>query len=379
MNPVQRHLSTYSNEKTQRLHKYHLNDFFNVINKNSDTYFNNGTNDSFINDFKQYYHYLRKNYMYNSIRVKISAIRVFFKDNGVNITDSTINELKGRSRPTYDVTRDYVPSKKELRQILSFGDTKERALFLTAVSSGMRIGEIIKLLPEDIDFNSKPTKITIRGCVAKNGHPRVTFISDEATESLLSWLKIRDSYLKTAVKRCNGNGIANKDSNDNRFFPVSYQVPYFWWRRLITSAGFDEKDSVSGRYKTHIHCLRKFFRTNLPAGGMSVDVVEQLLGHNGYLTKEYRRISEEELAKQYINSMVKVSISDTSDEIKPHSEDDIENEIQKRVEKRLSELEHKLTNKLLNTFEQLSVQQKESFLSNVTATPEEMVKSQLQS
>ncbi len=160
MNPIQRHLSTYSNEKTRRLHKYHLNNFFNFIGKNPKTYFCNGTTDEqYLNDFKQYYHYCRNKFMYNGIRVKISTIRVFLRDNGITISDSIINELKGRSRPTFDVTRDYVPIKKEMRQILSFAGTKERALFLTAVSSGMRIGEIINLLPADINWENNPEKI----------------------------------------------------------------------------------------------------------------------------------------------------------------------------------------------------------------------------
>jgi len=372
MNPVQKHLSTYSNEKTRRGRKYHLNDFFNFINKDPETYFSNGTTDEqYLNDFKQYYHYCRNKFMYNSIRVKLSTIRVFLRDNGIDISDSTIKELKGRSRPSFDVTRDYVPTKKEMRQILSFADTKERALFLTAISSGMRIGEIIKLLPADINWENNPVKISIRGTISKNGYARITFISNEARDVLKAWLKIRDSYLETAVKRCDGNGIADKDPNDKRVFPVSYQVPYFWWRRLIKCAGFDEKDSVSGRYKVHIHCLRKFLRTNLPVGGMSVDAVETILGHNGYLTKEYRRIDENELAKQYIKAMFKVTISDTSDEI-TDDEKNIEEQVKQRLEERVSEIERNLTMKLMKEFRKLTEQQKKDFQPEVT--PEELVR-----
>ena len=117
MNPVQKHLSTYSNEKTRRLHKYSLDDFFNFINKDPETYFSNGTTDEqYLNDFKQYYHYCRNKFMYNSIRVKISTVRVFLRDNGIDISDSAVKELKGRSRPSFDVTHDYVPIKKEMRQ-----------------------------------------------------------------------------------------------------------------------------------------------------------------------------------------------------------------------------------------------------------------------
>jgi integrase len=286
------------------------------------------------------------------------------RDNGIDISDSAVKELKGRSRPSFDVTHDYVPIKKEMRQILSFADTKERALFLTSISSGMRIGEIIELLPTDINWETNPVKISIRGAIAKNGHARITFISNEARDALKAWLEIRDSYLKTAVKRCDGNGIAKKDANDKRVFPVSYQVPYFWWRRLIKCAGFDEKDSVSGRYKVHIHCLRKFLRTNLPVGGMSVDAVETILGHTGYLTREYRRIDENELAKQYVKAMFKVTISDTSDEI-TDEEKHIEEQVKQRLEDRISEIERNLENriirKLMDNFSGRDIQSDKTF------------------
>jgi len=48
----------------------------------------------------------------------------------------------------------------------------------------------------------------------------------------------------------------------------------------------------------HPHTLRKFFRTKLGAV-IPVDVVEALMGHEGYLTDVYRRYSMEDLAKFY--------------------------------------------------------------------------------
>ena len=44
--------------------------------------------------------------------------------------------------------------------------------------------------------------------------------------------------------------------------------------------------------------LRKFFRTKL-GSVIPVDVVEALMGHEGYLTEVYRRYSMEDLARFY--------------------------------------------------------------------------------
>jgi integrase len=91
---------------------------------------------------------------------------------------------------------DKVPSNAELRRILSHMDVKGKSLFLVLASSGMRIGEALRLKVEDVDLTSDPPKINIRGEYTKTGNPRIAFISFEARESLEEWLKNREGELK---------------------------------------------------------------------------------------------------------------------------------------------------------------------------------------
>ena len=65
----------------------------------------------------------------------------------------------------------------------------------------MRIGEALQLELDDIDLDSDPAKISIRGEYTKSGDPRYTFISGETKEHILEWLKYRTEYLKSASKR----------------------------------------------------------------------------------------------------------------------------------------------------------------------------------
>ena len=53
---------------------------------------------------------------------------------------------------------DKVPSNAELRRILTHMDAKGRALFLTLATSGMRIGEALKLKLSDLALNEEPPK-----------------------------------------------------------------------------------------------------------------------------------------------------------------------------------------------------------------------------
>jgi len=174
---------------------------------------------------------------------------------------------------------------------------KVRAFFLVLASSGMRIGEALKLKVEDLDLNSDPPRINIRGEYTKSGNSRVAFISCEAKEFLEEWLKVRDEELKVAVKRSR----FKKGAEDTRVWPFESNIAYFIWRNAVKKAGFGKRFQYNNsleRFTVHPHVLRKFFRTRL-GSVIPVDVVEALMGHEGYLTEVYRRYSLEELAKFY--------------------------------------------------------------------------------
>ena len=98
-------------------------------------------------------------------------------------------------------TVDKVMTAKVIDAALKEMDVRGRALVLTLASSGARLNEVLSLRLSDIDMESDPVKITIRGVNAKNKQTRFTFISDEAAQCVRAWLKKRDDYLKTAVTR----------------------------------------------------------------------------------------------------------------------------------------------------------------------------------
>jgi len=107
---------------------------------------------------------------------------------------------KGRRARTQenDLTSDV------LRQILSHSDLKGRALSLLLESSGIRIGDALKVQLVDIDLNSDPVKVTIRDEYTKEGDTYYTFINQEVKEALLEWLKVRESYLGSQLTKGRG-------------------------------------------------------------------------------------------------------------------------------------------------------------------------------
>lgn len=315
-NPVEEYLSMFHKKVTRQQHKSHLDIFFRTLGiEHPESYFTLGRN--YEKDLQTLWNSMEQ-HATGTRKMRFGIVLNFMLDNDIVIKPRTLNNIRTRTKDSEKKVHDTIPTKDELRQILSHGGAKERALFLISISSGMRIEEILKLLPKDISLKSNPVKVNVRAECAKNGKPRVTFISNEARDALNEWLKIRSNYLQTAQKRA-ANKNYNKDLNDERIFPVAYLTARLWWVRLLHDAStpdnnLAEKDKPSGLdrecYKRHIHTLRKYYRTYVPNSDnpISMDVIEQILGHEGYLTKEYRHLPESHLAKEYLKVMPIVTI-----------------------------------------------------------------------
>jgi integrase len=210
------------------------------------------------------------------------------------------NKGMGSNRP---LTKDRPPSYVELRQILTHGETVEKTFYLMLLSSGMRIGELCSIKIQNVYMNENPVRIDIPSNFTKTGERRTTFISNEAKNFLVEWLKIRQGYMQLVKNRTKNLPTKLKiPENDNRLFPFATITAWKRWVKMCKRAGFTERDSQTNRAILHPHGLRKFFRTHM-GSKIGVDKTEELLGHEGYLTAEYRRHTDKELAESYLLGM----------------------------------------------------------------------------
>jgi site-specific recombinase XerD len=84
-------------------------------------------------------------------------------------------------RPRKDKKLPVVLSQEEVAKILSSVDNvKHKAILMIVYSAGLRVGEVVKLKPEDID--NQRMLIHIRG--AKGRKDRYTMLSETALEVL---------------------------------------------------------------------------------------------------------------------------------------------------------------------------------------------------
>lgn len=261
MNSINKYLKSQSGllkESTQTRYQDYLELFFKVIKKDSKTYFD--SKQEYQEDILKYLDYLQKNNSH-SVMNKIYTIQAFIryylrKQENTSQDIYGLQELVkkiGKRQSKRPVMKDVIPERETLKKILEFAKPNAKALFMIAITSGMRISEILQLTPDNIDLSYKPCKIEIYASMSKTNEPRTTFITDETKHALETWLTEKN-YLKTKYK---------KYQRTNKIFPFTYHNANDIWKRLITKAKCTRKNPITKRYTMHIHLLRKYFRTQI--------------------------------------------------------------------------------------------------------------------
>ncbi|MCD6465955.1 site-specific integrase [Candidatus Bathyarchaeota archaeon] len=239
----------------------------------------------------------------------LTAVRIFLLENEVELPQRFWRRLRGRIKGSRPVSTEKIPTREELRGIMQHLPLHGRALYLTLLSSGMRIGEALKIKIQDVELDKMPAVVHIRSEYTKTGNPRITFISEEAKETLKEWLRVRDRYLKAAAGKSH---LHDKSVEDDRLFPFTAMNARAMWSNALEKTGNGKRDPRTGRLVIRPHVLRKYFRATL--GKYSIDLTEALMGHEGYLTEVYRKYPnpEKELGEFYKKHMHELCVFDAS-------------------------------------------------------------------
>jgi len=296
MDPIDQFLKN-KEYRTQKNYKWILNEYFREIKQDPETYIKK--NKDYREEIKNWWEQ-HLNEVPKTRHTKLGVIKSFLEFNEIIYPKAFWIERRREKKGRRAATLDRVPSAAEFKIILLHGDVKDKALFLFLSTSGVRIDEALKIKPNMIDLEHDPPMIKLPANITKTGDPRITFITPECKSYLLEWLKLRKAYIKRAVKRT--GHICTKNPDDDRIFPFSYDVAWTRWKWLITKAGLNERDSTTDRYILHIHCLRKYFMSQLKLELPNV-IPEALAGHEEYLDEAYRRYTQEQLGEEYKKGM----------------------------------------------------------------------------
>ncbi len=246
-----------------------------------------------------------------TLATRKSIITSWLGENHTYLPGELTRRIKvGGRRP---ITRDRIATPKELRRILSHSDLMMKTYLLVLTSSGIRPGEGLGIQWSDVDLERG--MIHIPRELSKNGMPRNVFISLEAMESLEEWIQYFDAY----VEKADSYTPSDYERDTSKVFPLGYYGMRDKYTRVLERANLAEQDPNTNIRVLRLHTMRKYFRTRLPAGGCNLDVVEALLGHEGYLGGAYVRLTDEEIEAEYRKAEHSLWIFKT----KPINEDEL--------------------------------------------------------
>jgi tyrosine recombinase XerC len=285
---IEKFLEYCKNEKMYSSHtligySQSLNDFFNYFSE----IFENEPDIELIetDDIKPFLGWLHdKGLNKNSLRLKISAVKSFFKYClkkkliDINPSNLVLTPKRDKKLPSFLLKNEVTNLIESYDKHDPFG-ARNSALTELLYSSGLRISEALQLNLYDIKFNDKSVKV-----LGKGNKERIVPVGDKAIESIKNYMTLRHLIAKTSSEKA-----LFLDTKGNRLSPSSaYKIIH------KNMKGFTESKQKSP------HVLRHSFATHLMDNGADIRSVSEMLGHSSLSTTQvYTHVSIERLKESY--------------------------------------------------------------------------------
>lgn len=225
----------------------------------------------------------------SSLARKISALRTFFnylcRDSGM-----MSNPGKMVSTPKKDKKLPRFLSVDEMDRLIKAPDgtdtlsVRDKAILETFYSSGIRIGELIAINIEDINFAEK--LIRVKG---KGRKERIVPVGSKAVEAIKEYLKVSSEMRDTESHNSGLSLFLNK--NGKRITTRSVH-------RIV-----EKYKKLSGLWDMTPHSIRHSFATHILDGGADLRSVQEMLGHASLsTTQRYTHVSMDKLMEIYDKS-----------------------------------------------------------------------------
>jgi integrase len=244
--------------KTAYEHTYYIKKFLNELSK--------PVEGATIEDVRQYLKSLKdiSSAQYKNI---LMALKIFFRD------FLKMPEVVASFKFPHQVFKPKQILNKE--QLVQFYEcletTKEKALFMLYVTTGLRRDEILSLRPEDIDFDKR--MITTDNHKGETKKSWVSFYNDEAEQALKEYLATK------------------KPSRSERLFPMQRDEVVELWKSARESTGINITPQK----------LRQWFCSEMLRLGVSETYVDAFCGRipKSVLARHYTDFSPEKLREIY--------------------------------------------------------------------------------
>ena len=248
--------------KTIKSYIHYNKDFLGYVRKKP----NEITNE----DVKDYLFYLveEKEVSASTLNTAINALKFYY---GEVLKRGFVYELK---RPKKDKKLPVVLSREEISRILSsITNIKHRLILMLIYSAGLRVSEVVKLKPGDIDAERK--LIHIKG--GKGRKDRYTMLSEVAMETIRRYLK--------------------EYGQSKWLFPSQDKEKHIT-TRTVEKIFSNACRKANIKKNATVHSLRHSFATHLLERGTDLRYIQELLGHKSSKTTEiYTHVSNKDIGK----------------------------------------------------------------------------------
>jgi len=194
-------------------------------------------------------------------------------------------------------------SKDDVIDILnSCSDIRLKTYVMFLAAGGFRAVEALSVRIKDLDLESKPARVFVRGEYTKTKVDRIVFLTEEVTQQLRSWLSYKYRKRRVCYKGQEHDHHNNErtiteyrmpDREQNHLIFAVYQntrmpnpdaiyddIAKSFAKTLDRMGKGEREDGNEGRRQITLHSFRRFVKTTISDLGYS-DYSEYFIGHSG--------------------------------------------------------------------------------------------------
>jgi integrase len=292
------------NQRTAREYYLRLNNFQDFIIRNYNTALDNiitkvneGSEDPY-EILSGYVSYLQTNYNVDASTIKgrIITAKNFLEYYDVDISPRKFN-LKVQMPKAVRKSKEAL-SKEDVIDILDgCSEIRLKTYVMLLAGTGLRAVEALSIRIKDLNLESGPSKISVRGEYTKTRTDRYVFLTDEIVYQLKQWLEYKYRTRRVCHKDVNSGGkiishYRTPERNDNDLVFAMYQdreranpkILYFdlaksFGKTLDGIVKGTREDSNNKRRQITLHSFRRFVKTTISDLGYS-DFSEWFIGHS---------------------------------------------------------------------------------------------------
>lgn len=216
-----------------------------------------------------------------TVVTRLRAMKAFFNYH-IDAGNIDPDVLKGKLHIKLPQSLPRAIDPEDVQRLLAvIENIRDRALILTLLRTGMRIGELRTTQMKEVNLKEKRIEIYE---AHKNLTGRVVYLSEDAERALHEWIKRRAVDIDFLFYGHKGR-------------PLGYEAVREKFQKYLAKAGLSQKGYT-------LHCLRHTFASELLNAGMRLECLQQLLGHSDIeMTRRYARLTDNTRKEEYYKAM----------------------------------------------------------------------------